>query len=161
MPPDLPYRPALPPVSVYHDILPPPASYVIGVAFPDSGSVVSQSSLPVRLVEGAELSVEVRGGDEHKAARGHNGSAVILLPVSFMPLAASSGYSPSGIFQAYSPVFRLMALSVPQGGAIAGIAVRVEKFVVAGEPVLLVDRRGLRAGEFLVSLRSAHIARLP
>src|SRR6266581_507934 len=37
-----------------------------------------------------------------------------------MPLAASSGYSPSGTFQAYSPVFKLMAFSVPQGGAIAG-----------------------------------------
>src|SRR5437899_12455067 len=37
-----------------------------------------------------------------------------------MPLAASSGYSPSGIFQTYSPVFRSIALNVPQGGAMAG-----------------------------------------
>src|SRR5882724_6478985 len=37
-----------------------------------------------------------------------------------MPLAARSGYSPSGIFHAYSPVFRLIALSVPHGGATPG-----------------------------------------
>src|SRR5258705_1289572 len=37
-----------------------------------------------------------------------------------MPLAASSGYSPRGIFQAYSPVFKLIAFKVPQGGAMAG-----------------------------------------
>src|SRR3954462_5188938 len=37
-----------------------------------------------------------------------------------MPLAASSGYSPSGTFHAYSPVFMLMAFSVPHGGATAG-----------------------------------------
>ena len=39
-----------------------------------------------------------------------------------MPLAASAGYCPKGIFQRYLPVFKSIAFNVPQGGATAGMA---------------------------------------
>jgi len=73
-----------------------------------------------RFVKGAELLVEVSRSDEQQPARRNNGTSVILRAVFFWPFAASSGYSPKGIFQTYSPVFRLMAFRVPHGGATAG-----------------------------------------
>ena len=96
----------------------PPNSYVIGVAF-QRAEVASQSSLPV-LCQGAELVVEVGGRDEDQSARGHDRSAIVLGSGALHALRRESGYSPSGIFQAYSPVFRLIASSVPHGGAMAG-----------------------------------------
>ena len=95
-------------------------SYVAGVALPANGSVVSHSSLPVRLVEGAELPVVVRRADEDQPAGRDDRAAVVLAAGVLQSLRTSSGYSPSGICQAYSPVLRLMALSVPHGGATAG-----------------------------------------
>ena len=44
----------------------------------------------------------------------------LSVPVFRIPFATSCGYSPSGTFQAISPLTRSMAFSVPHGGAIAG-----------------------------------------
>ena len=48
--------------------------------------------------------------------------------VAGMPRAVSSGYSPRGTFHLISPVFRSTALSVPQGGSIAGGEIGVRTY---------------------------------
>ena len=74
-----------------------------------------------RFVVGVEFPVVVRRADEEQSARSDYGAAVVLAAGVVQALwRRAPGYSPKGIFQAYSPVFRSIAFSVPQGGAMAG-----------------------------------------
>ena len=74
-----------------------------------------------QLVVGAELLVEVRRADEQQAARrSRPGRRSCRCRCCVSPFAASSGYSPNGIFQRIVPAFRSIAFSVPHGGVIGG-----------------------------------------
>ncbi len=72
--------------------------------------------LAVARVERAEDAVDCRA-DEDEIAGGRDAAAEAGRTGHGMPLAASSGNSPSGMCHAMSPVFALTATSSPHGGA--------------------------------------------
>src|SRR5688500_11933395 len=97
----------------------PPTMYTLGVAYPPAGSWCSQSRRP-------ELFSKARIFSSAVAATNTTPPAVATAPpklsdpVLRIPFATRWGYSPSGTFQAISPLTRSTAFSVPQGGEMAG-----------------------------------------
>src|SRR6266542_1235431 len=93
--------------------------YVHGVDEPTAGRAVSHNNLPVVLSKVKNfLSFVPLINTSPPAVT--TGPDKLEEPVIDAPFSCSSGTFPTGIFHSYSPVFRLIALSVPQGGFIAG-----------------------------------------
>ena len=69
---------------------------------PRVGQLPFPQQFSASAIEGVEFVVEEGGPDEKESTGSHDRPPVVFEPVFFIPLAASSGYSPKGIFHRYS-----------------------------------------------------------
>ena len=87
---------------------------------PEKGSVVSQSSAPVALSNARNFLSKLRGADEDEAAGSDDRPAVVLGARVGQALGRKLRVLAERNPPDESPVLRLIAFSVPQGGATAG-----------------------------------------
>src|SRR5580693_10191036 len=107
------FSPRHPPSAIAMNCL-PSTEYVIGVAKAPVGNRYSHTTLPVFLSK-ARILLSLVAAMNSRPPAVTRGPPYDSVPVTGTPFAARAGYSPSGTRQRYSPVFRSMALSVPQG----------------------------------------------
>ena len=93
--------------------------YVHGVEEAKPGRVVSHSNLPVTLSKAWNF-LSREPPRNTSPPRVTIGPGEPVEPVIGSPFFCNSGIFPTGMIHSYSPVLRLMALSVPHGGLIAG-----------------------------------------
>src|SRR5262249_57048171 len=99
-----------------------------------------------RLVEGAELPIVIRGRDEHEAAGGDEGTAVVLAARVFQPLRDELGIFAERHFPGVLASVEIDRVERAPRRRHRGISLRVEELLVAGEAVCVVDERmGWRA----------------
>src|SRR4051812_24509572 len=92
--------------------------YVQGVDDPTAGNIVSHNNFPVAFSKAKSFLSAVPLINTRPPAV-TIGPGDVEEPVIVAPCSCNSGSFPIGIFHSYSPVFKLIALSVPHGGFIA------------------------------------------